>query len=308
VTKSNNFLIERDYELRAAFSEQQLNQIVHHATFAGPAGVRSHYVFAGKGPLVVLLHGNPQFWREWRFIIPPLVDAGYRVLAPDLRGFGQSDRPLDGYDSGAVAEDIRGIVASLGAGKAAVVGHDAGAGAAYAWAAAHPGEVTQLVLIEAIPAGLEPGGGLPTSHGKPMWHPGFMMTADLPEALLAGRERLLLEYLFRSGAHDPSIFTDAEIDVYLAPFAALGGVRGAFSHYRARAASTALNARLAKRRLTLPVLTVAAEDSYGVRVEQAMRGVADDVRGVVADQVGHWIPEERPAWLAHHLLKFLSNG
>lgn len=282
--------------------------MVRHAVLVGAKGMRSHYVTAGEGPLIVLLHGNPQFWREWRFVIPRLLDAGYRVLAPDLRGFGQSDRPPDGYDTGTVAEDIRGIVAALGQGQTAmVVGHDAGAGAAYAWAAGHPEEVARLVLIEAIPAGLEGGGGLPARNGKPLWHPGFMMTPDLPEALVAGRERLLLEYLFRSSAYDQSVFSDAEIDAYLRPFAGLGGVRGAFSHYRAREASTALNKALAERRLPMPVLAIGARQSYGDRVEQAMRNVADHVRGVVVERVGHWIPEERPAWLVDQLLAFLDD-
>jgi pimeloyl-ACP methyl ester carboxylesterase len=127
---------------------------------ATAGNVRIHYVIGGSGPLVTLLHGVPQHWREWRLVMPALAEAGYTVVAPDLRGFGHSDKPLDGFDAGTVAEDIRQVIAKLGRvqEKVRIVGHDVGSAVAYAWAAAHPEQVEQLVLMEGMPAGLEPSG------------------------------------------------------------------------------------------------------------------------------------------------------
>src|SRR5262249_40759781 len=145
-----------------------------------------------------------------------------------------------------------------------LVGHDVGASVAYAWAAAHPDEVRRLVLIEAFPAGLEAGShGGPTWKGRPMWHPAFMSTPDGPEALLAGRERVLLASLFREFAHERTAFSDADIDAYARSFAAPGGVRAALAHYRARPRSVALNQTLSRRKLTMPVLAIGAAPSYG---------------------------------------------
>jgi pimeloyl-ACP methyl ester carboxylesterase len=122
-------------------------------------GVRIHYVIGGSGPALLLLHGFPEHWREWRLVMPALVEAGYTVIAPDLRGFGDSDKPLDGYDALNVAEDVYQLVSRLGYERLGVVGHDVGASIAYAFAAAHQDRVRALVLMEAFPAGLELASG-----------------------------------------------------------------------------------------------------------------------------------------------------
>ena len=186
---SQSISINQEPRFRA-WDENAFNRSFHHE-FARTGNVRIHYVIGGNGPLVTLLHGFPQNWREWRLVMPALVDAGYAVVAPDLRGFGHSDKPLDGFDVGTVAEDIRQVVAKLGRDKekVRVVRHDVGSAVAYAWAATHPEQVEQLVLMEGLPAGLEPqAAGTPMLQGKPLWHLAFGMTPDVPERLLADRE------------------------------------------------------------------------------------------------------------------------
>lgn len=279
----------------------------HEVAIAGT--VRIHYVIGGSGPLVTLLHGFPEHWREWRLVMPALADAGYTVIAPDLRGFGYSDKPLDGFDVGTVAEDIRQIIGKLDRveEKVRVVGHDVGSAVAYAWAAAHPEQVEQLVLMEGLPAGLEPSGaGTPMLQGKPLWHLAFGMTPDVPERLLADRERIFVEFLLRRGCYDPMTFSDEEIDAYTRPFAALGGVRGAMAHIRAIPSSAALNRKLAERVLEMPVLAIGAELSFGKYMAEGARRFARDVSGLVAERSGHWIPEERPGWLSERLLAFFG--
>jgi len=279
-----------------------------HAITAVQDGVRIHHVVGGGGTPVVLLHGFPQNWREWRHVMPELAGAGHSVIAPDLRGFGWSDRPLEGFDVGTVSEDIRQLVGKLSQREVTLVGHDLGAVVGYAWAAAHPDEVERLVLIEGLPAGLEPpSAAIPMMRGKPLWHLAFGSTPDVPEALLAGRERIWIEFLLRQGACDPTAFSDEDIDAYAHSFGALGGVRGALAHIRAMPRSAALNRRLAERRLAMPVLAIGAALSYGARMEEGARRFADDVVGMVAEQCGHWIPEERPAWLAQQLIAFLGG-
>jgi pimeloyl-ACP methyl ester carboxylesterase len=281
----------------------------HEVATAG--NIRIHYVIGGNGPLVTLLHGFPQHWREWRFVMPAIAEAGYTVVAPDLRGFGYSDKPLDGFDVGTVAEDICQVIAKLARDKekVRVVGHDVGSAVAYAWAAAHPEQVAQLVLMEGLPAGLEPpGAGTPMLQGKPLWHLAFGMTPDVPERLLADRERIFVEFLLRRGCYDPMTFPDEEIDAYTRPFAALGGVRGALAHIRAIPSSATLNRRLAEKQLEMPVLAIGAELSFGKYMAEGARRFARYVSGEIAERCGHWIPEERPDWLSERLLAFFGAG
>ena len=157
--------------------------------------VRLHYVTAGKGDPVVLLHGWPQTWYEWRRIIPALAER-YTVIAPDMRGLGDSSKPATGYDKRTVAADIYQLVRKLGFEKIFLVGHDWGGPVAYAYACAHPGDVRKLVILDvAIPgAGLEK---IPqaTRRGG-IWHIAFHNVRDLPEALIAGRERTYLSWFY----------------------------------------------------------------------------------------------------------------
>jgi len=302
--------LDQDRTLRReGWDEKSFSHIFRHES--GRAGnVRIHYVIGGRGSLIFLLHGFPQHWREWRFVMPALVDAGYTVIAPDLRGFGDSDKPLEGFDVGTVSEDVRQIAEDLHMEKenVRVVGHDVGAAVAYAWAATHPEQVDRLVLMEGLPAGLEaPAAGVPMLRGKPLWHLAFGMTPDVPERLLADRERAFVEFLLRQGAYDPTTFSDEDIDFYVRPFVALGGVRGALAHIRSIPKSAELNRKLSERKLAMPVLAIGAELSFGEYMAEGARKFAENVSGAVAEKCGHWIPEERPAWLSQKLITFFKE-
>jgi len=149
------------YSLDRALRCQPPDELAFGRTFTHDVAtvnsdVRIHYVAGGKGPAVVLLHGFPQHWREWRLIMPRLAEEGYTVLAPDLRGFGLSDRPLSGYDVATVSEDVRQLAKQLGHTVVSVVGHDLGAAVAYAWAAAHPDEVSRLCSWRRFPPASNP--------------------------------------------------------------------------------------------------------------------------------------------------------
>lgn len=257
----------------------------------------------GEGFPIVLLHGFPQHSDEWRHVAPALAAAGYRLIAPDIRGFGRSDKPLGGYDIDTVLADVRTAATSLGVGRAVLVGHDLGAAIALAWATAFPNEVEHLILIE---AGIS---GLPTWKGKPMWHPLFLAVPDLPEALISGREHVLLAHLFRQHSMRQTSFSDDGIERYVRPFAEPGGMRAAFAHIRAMPANGERMKAMGKGKgkLSMPVLAIGGAPSFGDRMAEELRELAEDVTGLVAQERGHWVPEEQPDWLAEQILTFIRR-
>jgi pimeloyl-ACP methyl ester carboxylesterase len=279
----------------------------HH--FADLGEVLLHYVTAGQGPPVVLLHGWPQTWWEWRHVIPALA-ATYSVIAPDLRGLGDSSRPLGGYDKRTIANDVWMLVAErLGHRSFFLVGHDWGGPTAFALAAAHPQAVRRLVILDVV----IPGSGGDFSEGGQRWHHQFHMTPDLPEALTQGRERTYLSWFYRTFAYRPDAITAADLDEYVRTYSQPGAMRAGFAYYRALLQDVADNrAVLARDKLAMPVLALGGAVSYphgrgrGSAPEQSLRQVALDVRGAVVPDCGHFIPEEAPDVLVQHLLDFFA--
>jgi pimeloyl-ACP methyl ester carboxylesterase len=273
-------------------------------------GIRIHYVTGGRGEPLILLHGWSQTWRAWRRVMPALAQH-YTIIAPDLRGFGDSDKPLSGYDGRTVADDIHKLLQSLSIQRFNLVGHDLGGPTAYALAAAHPQQVRRFVILEGTPPGLEPLADPNTpvqESAPPLFHPFLHMVPDLPEVLTQGREKEYLGYFYRTYAYDPATFNDADIEEYARAYAKPGGMRGGFAHYRAIAETARQNKELAKRKLPMPVLAIGGEHSYGTAMERSARLFASDVRGVVVSRAGHFIPDERPVLFTQLLLNFFDAG
>ena len=274
----------------------------HHAKLDG---VTLHYVVSGRGPAVVLLHGWPQTWYEWRHVIPALAER-YTVIAPDLRGLGDSSRPETGYDKKTVANDVWQLVnGKLGHERFFVVGHDWGGPTAYALAAAHPEAVTRLAILDVV----IPGDGGDFSQGGRRWHHQFHLTPDLPEALIEGRERLYLSWFYRTFGHRPDAISEADIDEYLRTYTQPGAMRAGFAYYRALPQDAADNRANAERlKLPMPVLALggAGGRGRGREPEDSLRRLALNVQGEVVAECGHWIPEEQPRYLAERLLRFFE--
>ncbi|THE64064.1 alpha/beta hydrolase [Salinadaptatus halalkaliphilus] len=266
-------------------------------------GLSMHYVTAGDGPPLVLLHGWPQTWYEWRDVIPAFAEH-YTVIAPDLRGMGDSGTPRGGYDKDTVATDVRNLVHELGFDdeQIALVGHDWGMPTAYAYAAQYREEVGALCVLE---AGLP---GVREDEKRHFWHTRFHGVRDLPERLVAGRERLYLEWFYKEGAYDPDAINAAARDEYVRCYSQPGGLRGGFEYYRAYDEDADNNASHAETPLEMPVLALGGAASFRKLPIEDLHAVAQDVEGEVVEGAGHWIPEERPDYFVDRVGEFFADA
>jgi pimeloyl-ACP methyl ester carboxylesterase len=270
-------------------------------------GLRLHCVTAGEGEKTILLiHGFPQTWWEWREVIKPLVAAGYRVVAPDYRGAGNSWRPAGGYDKRTVARDLRVLLREhLGiATPVTLVGHDIGLMVAYAYAQAYRDEVAELVVVDAPLPGTTVFDALRTDPR--VWHFAFHAVRDLPEHLVAGREREYLRFFFDARTSDPSTL---DLDTFAAAYEQPGAMRAGFELYRAfdQDAEDNRAALAANGKLDIPVLAIGGEISTtGPLMEEMLREVADDVTGRIIPGTAHWIPEEAPAAFVDAVVGFTA--
>jgi pimeloyl-ACP methyl ester carboxylesterase len=271
----------------------------HH--MASVNGIQMHYVIGGQGDPVVLLHGWPQTWYEWRHVMPALAKNNYTVIAPDLRGLGDSSKPVTGYDGNTTAEDIYQLISQLGFNKIFLVGHDVGAQTAYSYAAIHPDNVSKLVILDVPILGFFPQG-----TEDCCWWFGFHQTRDIPEALTAGKEREYLSWFYRL-AYNPDAITEADIDEYVSHYSAPGGMRAGFEYYRALPIDAEQNKEHSRVKLPMPVLVLGGEYSFGTAALESMRSLASDVRGGIVPLSGHWIAEERPDFLVEQLAKFFGE-
>ena len=266
-----------------------------------------HYVTAGEGEPLVLLHGWPQTWYEWREVIPALARK-FRVIAPDLRGLGDTSRPQDGYDSATIANDVWELVnGKMGYDRFFLAGHDWGGPVAFSLAAHHRDAVRRLAIIDVS----IPGDGTANiSPGGKRWHHGFHQTLDMPERLIEGREHIYLGWFYENyGARRDAIAPDA-VKEYLRVYTQPNALRSGFEYYRNIPTDIAQNEALLKRdgKLTMPVLALGGAQSWGRRMEvlESCQRVALDVRGGLVEGAGHWIPEEQPEEVARLLLAFFA--
>jgi pimeloyl-ACP methyl ester carboxylesterase len=278
----------------------------HHMTTVN--GIQMHYVIGGHGDPVVLLHGWPETWYEWRHVMPSLA-KNYTVIAPDLRGLGDSSKPVTGYDGRTVAEDIHQLVGKLGFKTIFLVGHDIGTFIVYSYAAAHPSEVKALAVMEAPIPGFYP-------PVRPvLWWVPFHQTPDVPEALVQGKEMLYLSWFYHNLANNPAAITQEDINEYVSHYSAPGGMRAGFEYYRAIPQDAIQNMNYSKTKLTMPVLGLGGgyTPAFGGNVTMpsvvyGMKILAQNVTGIVVPNSGHWIPEEQPEFLTDQLLKLFGNS
>jgi pimeloyl-ACP methyl ester carboxylesterase len=236
----------------------------HH--MASVNGIQLHYVIGGQGDPVVLLHGWPQTWYEWRHVMPALA-KNYTVIAPDLRGFGDSSKPTTGYDGKTVAEDIHQLVAQLGFKDSFLVGHDLGALVAFSYAA-HPDEVRRLVILDVPITGI--GKALNSTR---LWHIPFHMVRDIPETLVEGKEREYLTWFYSNYSYNPAAITKEDIVEYVSHYSAPGGMRAGFEYYRAFQIDAEQIKEYSKVKLPMPLLALGGENSFGTASLVSMQSI-----------------------------------
>ncbi len=275
--------------------------------FADLDDVSLHYLTAGKGDPVVLLHGIPQTSHEWRYVIPHLCDH-YSVIAPDLRGLGDSSRPAGGYDKKTVAHDIWRLLRDhLKIDRFHLVGHDWGGPVAFSLAAQHPEAVRRLAILDVA----IPGDGADFSQGGRRWHHAFFRTLYLPEALCFGREELILGWLFENYGHRPNCISQEDRREYFRTYTKFGAFKAMLEYYRALPTDAADNQAFLARngKLRMPVLALGGDKAFGRGIEclQSLQRVAENVRGGLVPNSGHWVAEEAPAFIATQLLAFFAE-
>jgi pimeloyl-ACP methyl ester carboxylesterase len=279
-------------------------RIERRTTRAG--GIRIHYREAGEGPAMMLLHGWPQTSHTWRKVMPELARTR-RVVAPDLRGMGDSDKPAMGYDVRTIAEDMRALARELGLERIHLVATDWGALVARRWALDHPGELDRITMLDMVPHGriLE---AMTPDHARGAWHYFFNAVPDLPERLASLDLRFFLETFFRAKYHDAAVMEEA-LDAYVAAYAKPGALRGGFSYYRAMFdENRRIDAESRGRLIEEPVHCIWGKSGgmggpYDVlamwesecRIKPTGRGL---------DACGHYVQEEAPKILIDELSAF----
>jgi pimeloyl-ACP methyl ester carboxylesterase len=271
--------------------------------FADVNGVRIHYLVAGKGDPVVLLHGFAETSRMWLPLINELA-KNHTVIAPDLRGYGGSAVPASGYTKAVMAQDVHALVSGLGYKSIGLVGHDIGLMVAYAYAAQYPAEVKRIVLMDAF----LPGVGKWTSVWllRDLWH--FHFYGKTPLALVTGRERTYLEHFWNDFAADAAkSIPEADRKFYAREYAKAGHMRAGMETFRAFEEDAKDFAQFAKTPLTMPMLVLSGEKAGGQFLIDQGRMVDSKVEGVVVAGSGHWLMEEAPDKVIPKLVDFLNR-
>ncbi len=265
--------------------------------------INLHVVIGGQGPPLVLLHGFPQTWWEWRKVMPRLAVSN-TVVALDLRGAGYSDCPQGGYDKMTMAADVHAAMKALGFERYAVCGHDIGGMVALALAYTHRGAVTRLAVLDVSQPGWS---GWEANCAKPaLWHFAFHQKRDLPELLIFGREYDYVSTFITERAFDHAAHAIEDMQTYARALAQPGRTRGGLEWYRAFPVDHQNALAWKTEKLTIPVLALGGEHNYGSTLLGMLNEFASDVSGGSIAGCAHWLPEERPAETADALIEFLK--
>lgn len=284
--------------------------VAHH--YADLGAVRLHYVEMGEGPLVVLLHGFPEFWYSWRFQIPGLAEAGFRVVAPDMRGYNLSDKPqgVNNYRAELLGRDVARLIRACGAERAKVVGHDWGGVVAWMAAMHYPEQVEKLAILN-VPHPDRFLQGLWTLHQlRKSWYIFFFQIPWLPEQVVRAGNFAWLRSNFRNDPVRPGAFSPQDIERYVEALSRPGALTAAMNYYRALFRQTPAQVRRQLRKVEIPVLVIWGErDRYlGTELAQPDRTWVPDVRVERLVDASHWVQVDQPEKVNALLLDFLGSA
>jgi pimeloyl-ACP methyl ester carboxylesterase len=271
-------------------------------TIHSPEGADIFLRWGGSGPVVVVIHGYAENSDSWAPLAADLM-KDHTAVVPDLRGIGRSSKPAGGYDKKTQAKDIRAVVTSLGYDKTSIVAHDIGNMVAYAYAATYPDKVERLIVMDAPIPGIDPWSEILQNPG--VWH--FNFHGPDAERLVAGRERIYFDRIWNDFTGDPGKPDDATRNFFAATYAQPGGMRAGFAQFAAFSQDAKDNKIFEQTKLTMPVMAVGGEKSFGSLQAVIMRHVAINVREEVVAGSGHWLMEERPDYTVALIRKFLDG-
>lgn len=277
----------------------------HHTALVN--GFRMHYVTAGSGYPLVFLHGWPQSWYEWRKIIPPLAER-FTVIAPDLRGLGDSERPMVGYDKRTLASDVYALVKSLGYDKIGLTGHDWGGAVAFYFAYDHPEMIERLMILDMLPGLGRKGGTMDLPTARRFWHVFFHGgMPDLAEKLVSANIEGYLRHFYTSTTYNysPNVFSAEDIAEYVRVYSQPGALRAGFQYYRAGIQEDLENLSGCTNKLTMPVLAWGGETFLG-NIVPIWQTVAENVQGGLVEHCGHFVAEEKPEFVIEQARAFFE--
>lgn len=268
--------------------------------------LRLHYVIGGSGPVIMLIHGWPYTWHEWINILPNLAKAGYTVIAPDMRGCGESGKPGHAYTKRDLAEDFNLLTDALNIKTLYLMGVDIGMMAAYAFASSYPDKVKKVILGE----GVLPGFGLeelmnPAAGGS--WHFGFQSNAAFAAQVIAGNEKAYYTSFWKIMSPVKGI-TEGNVNLYLKSYGDVKGSRGGFFHYAALSDDAKFNKDNPNRKLQMPVLIISGDQGIPQYLTlDSIKQVADNYETALVKNCGHTLAEENPEETIKHILNFIQR-
>lgn len=272
-------------------------------------GTRFHAVTGGNGPPLLLIAGFPQTWYAWRRMMPLLAE-NFHVIAIDLPGQGDSDKPVDGYDTKTTGDRIHALMKVLGHDSYSILAHDIGAWVAYPYVARFSDEVEKLVLLDANIPGVTLSNTITVGPDNwKAWHFLFHPVPDMPEILITGREKEYIEWFFQRKTYNPAgTFSQADIEEYAKAYRQPGNLRGALAYYRAVFEDIEQNKALATQKVHTPILALGGAQGMSPGIYDAMKPLAENLSGGIVDQCGHYMPEEQPEAISKMVLEFLAEG
>ncbi len=277
---------------------------------ADVGGVRLHYVEAGEGPLVVLLHGFPEFWYSWRHQIPALAAAGFRVVAPDMRGYNLSEKPRGWrlYDAALLADDIAGLIRSLGGERAHLVGHDWGAGVAYATAMRHPEAVGRLAVLNCPHQARMLEGFRTLKQLRKSWYIFLFQIPRLPESRLSREDFSLLRRVLRTDS--PTGFTEEDLERYAEAWAQPGALTAMLNYYRAALRQSPRSAAARLEPIEAPTLVIwgLRDRALGSELAEPPARLVPNARIEWIPEATHWVQHDAPERVNELLIEFLGAG
>lgn len=273
-------------------------------------GIRMHYVTQGEGPLIVLMHGFPEFWYSWRFQIPFLADLGYRVVAPDLRGYNDTDKPRRGYDIATLLRDIEGLIKGLGYEKAIIVGHDWGGALMWQFGLKYPHMTERLIGLNAPPPWTFARELRKREQLRKSWYIFFFQLPLLPELALRRKECELIARMLSASAVQKSAFSEEVLEHYREAMSKPGALTAALNYYRSlwRSRSSLYALSDTKEQIERPTLLIWGEQDIALSLNMTY-GLEEWVPQIEIKRIpdsGHWVQQEKPELVNQLIREFLE--